>query len=282
MNWITNFVRPKIKAFMGKTDIPENLWHKCSSCEQMLFSKDLEENLHVCRHCGHHKRLSGKQRLETLLDKGSISRFSLPKVPLDPLKFKDSKKYIDRLKDARNKSGNEDAMIIAEGKIKDMTVIVSIFDFDFMGGSMGPAVGEGFVFAARIAKQRRIPFVCVSSSGGARMQEGILSLMQMARTTAAICELREEKIPYIVLLADPTTGGVSASLAMLGDIALSEPGSEICFTGARVIQETIRGTLPSGFQRAEYLLEHGMIDRIVSRHELKDELSTILKILQKK
>ena len=264
---------------MGKTDIPENLWHKCPSCEQMLFAKDLEENLHICRHCGHHKRLSGKQRLETLLDKGSVSRFSLPKVPLDPLKFKDSKKYIDRLKDAKQKTGGEDALIIAEGKINELPVIVAIFDFDFMGGSMGPAVGEGFIFAARLAKQRKTPFICVSSSGGARMQEGILSLMQMARTTAAICELKEENIPYIVLLADPTTGGVSASLAMLGDIAISEPRAEICFTGARVIQETIRGTLPEGFQRAEYLLDHGMIDLIVSRHELKNEISKILRIL---
>ncbi len=279
MNWITNFVRPKIKAFMEKSDIPDNLWYKCSSCEQMLFSKDLAENLHVCRHCGHHKRLSGQQRLESLLDKGSITRFPLPKVPLDPLKFKDSKKYVDRLKDSKQKTGNEDALIVAQGKICDVPVMVAIFDFDFMGGSMGPSVGEGFVLAARLAKQKKVPFICVSASGGARMQEGILSLMQMAKTTAAICELKEERIPYLVLLADPTTGGVSASLAMLGDIAIAEPGAEICFTGARVIQETIRGTLPEGFQRAEYLLEHGMIDRIVPRHELKSEISTILKLL---
>ena len=281
MNWITNFVRPKIKALMQKSDTQENLWHKCVSCEQMLFAKDFEENLWICRYCGHHERLNAEKRLNTLMDKG-FRRVSLPKVALDPLKFKDSKKYTDRLKEAQQKTKQDDAFLIAEGTINDVDVVVGAFDFDFMGGSMGTALGEGFVLAVNMALQKNKAFICVTSSGGARMQEGILSLMQMAKTTAAIVLLKEAKIPYIVLLSDPTTGGVSASLAMLGDIAISEPGALIAFTGARVIQETMREKLPDDFQKSEYLLDHGMIDRVIPRHELKNEISTMIRILQKK
>lgn len=280
MNWLTDFVKPKLQALMGrKNDIPEDLWHKCPQCEQLIFHRDLEAHQHVCHHCEHHLRLSAKNRLRFLFDHGEYTPYDLPDVPHDPLHFKDLKKYSERLKQARQTTDDKDAMIVAEGSILGVRIMVAAFNFDFMGGSMGMAVGEGIVMAAQKAIERRLPLLVIPSSGGARMQEGILSLMQMPRTTIAITKVKDAGLPYIVLLTDPTTGGVSASFAMLGDIAIAEPKSLIAFTGARVIKETIRAELPDGFQKAEYLKEHGMVDRVVHRHKLREELSRIVKIL---
>ena len=279
MNWLTNFVRPKIQQLVQRTEVPDNLWHKCPECEQMIFHRDLEKNRRVCNHCGHHMRLDALQRLEVLFDDGKYEREILPKPPVDPLKFKDTRRYTDRIKDAHTKSGEDEAIIVATGKIGGVTTVAAVLNFSYMGGSMGIGVGEGFVAAARKAVKLGAPFLAVPSSGGARMQEGILSLMQMARTTVAVSEVKEAGLPYIVLLADPTTGGVSASFAMLGDIALAEPGAIIGFAGARVIEQTIRETLPEGFQRSEYLLEHGMLDMVVSRDELNQRIGRILRIL---
>ncbi|MRG71928.1 acetyl-CoA carboxylase carboxyltransferase subunit beta [Alphaproteobacteria bacterium HT1-32] len=279
MNWLTNFVRPKIQQLVQRTEVPDNLWHKCPECEQMIFHRDLEKNRRVCNHCGHHMRLDAIQRLEVLFDDGKYEREILPKPPVDPLKFKDTRRYTDRIKDAHTKSGEDEAIIVATGKIGGVTTVAAVLNFSYMGGSMGIGVGEGFVAAARKAVKLKAPFLAVPSSGGARMQEGILSLMQMARTTVAVSEVKEAGLPYIVLLADPTTGGVSASFAMLGDIALAEPGAIIGFAGARVIEQTIRETLPEGFQRSEYLLEHGMLDMVVPRDELNQRIGRVLRIL---
>ena len=280
MNWLTNWVKPKLRELVGgQKDIPENLWHKCPSCGQMIFHRDLEKNLRVCQHCGHHMRLEALRRLETLFDGGAFQTIELEPSPVDPLKFKDRKRYTDRLKDAQGRTGRDDALIVAHGRIGGQPVVVAVLDFAFMGGSMGMAVGDGLLTAARLAKVQDAALIVVPSSGGARMQEGILSLMQMARTTIAVEEVREAGLPYIVLLTDPTTGGVTASFAMLGDVALSEPGAQIGFAGARVIEQTIRETLPEGFQRAEYLLDHGMLDRVVARKDMRDELGTLLRLL---
>ena len=280
MNWITDFVRPKLRALVGK-DVPDNLWDKCSKCEQMIFHRDLAENSFVCRHCGNHMRLEAKKRLELLFDEQEYTRIPTPKVVHDPLKFKDLKKYSDRLKDARHKTEEEDAILIAMGRIGGQKSIVVAFEFNFMGGSMGTAVGAGLVAAAKAAVKYKAPLIVIPSSGGARMQEGILSLMQMPRTTIAVRQVKEAGLPYITILHDPTTGGVSASFAMLGDIAIAEPGAMIGFAGARVIQQTIRHALPEGFQTAEYLLEHGMIDMVVPRHQIKERLVTLIKLLMK-
>ncbi len=280
MNWITDFVRPKLRALVGK-DIPENLWDKCSKCEQMIFHRDLAENNFVCRHCGHHMRLEAKKRLELLFDDQEYTRLPIPKVIHDPLKFKDLKKYSERLKEARQKTEEEDAILIAVGRIGGHKAVIIAFEFNFMGGSMGAAVGAGFVAAAQAAVKYKAPLIVIPSSGGARMQEGILSLMQMPRTTIAVRQVKEAGLPYITILTDPTTGGVSASFAMLGDIAIAEPGAMIGFAGARVIQQTIRHALPEGFQTAEYLLEHGMIDMVVPRREMKVRLITLLNLLMK-
>ena len=283
MNWISNYVRPKIRSLVGvKSDVPENLWVQCPSCEQMLFHRDLEENLNVCRNCGHHMRLGAKKRLETLFDRGEFTEIELPKNVIDPLKFRDRKRYSDRLKETRNSTGGNDAIIVAHGAINGHRTVVAVFDFSFMGGSMGIAVGNGIVAGAQLAVLQEAAFVVVPSSGGARMQEGILSLMQMPRTTIAVQQVKEVGLPYIVLLADPTTGGVSASFAMLGDIALAEPGTIVGFAGARVIEETIREKLPEGFQRAEYLLEHGMIDMVVERHNVAKTLGQIIDLLRRR
>lgn len=278
MSWLTNFVRPKLRALVGK-DVPDNLWHKCSKCDQMLFHRDLLENLYVCHHCSHHMRLSAKQRLEYLFDEKKYSRITLTPAPQDPLKFKDLKKYSDRLKDAKIATQEEDAVVVAQGTIGGSRVVVAAFDFNFMGGSMGAAVGNAFVDGVRAAVKNKAAFLVVAASGGARMQEGILSLMQMPRTTVGVCMLREAGLPYITLLSDPTAGGVTASFAMLGDVAFAEPGATICFAGRRVIEQTIRHKLPDDFQTAEYLQEHGMIDQVVHRRDLPATLGKLLKHL---
>jgi acetyl-CoA carboxylase carboxyl transferase subunit beta len=280
MNWLTNFVRPRIRALRGKEDVPENLWHKCSSCEQMIFHRELAANLHVCTHCGHHMRIPAAERLKLVFDDDSHQTIELPEATDDPLKFRDQKRYSERLKDSRSKTGEDDAIQVAHGKIGGIPAVVAAFDFQFMGGSMGTAVGDGLIAAARLAVFQEAPLIVFPASGGARMQEGILSLMQMPRTTVAVEEVREAGLPYIVVLTDPTTGGVSASFAMLGDISIAEPGAVIGFAGARVIENTIHETLPEGFQRAEYLLDHGMVDMVVPRAELRETLLRVLDLLR--
>jgi acetyl-CoA carboxylase carboxyl transferase subunit beta len=269
MSWLSNFVRPKIRALVKKSDAPNNLWVKCNGCEQMVYHKDLKETLNVCPTCNHHMKMSARQRINWILDEGTIIDIIIPQTISDPLNFKDNKKYIDRLKVSKGKTQNEDAIIIASGKIGSNDAVVAALDFDFMGGSMGVAVGEGLLEAAEKAVNLNAPLVVFTSSGGARMQEGIFSLMQLPRTVIAVNKLKENKIPYIVILTDPTTGGVSASFAMLGDVTYAEPGALIGFAGPRVIQSTVNETLPEGFQTSEYLLEHGMIDDVVSRKNLK-------------
>ena len=280
MSWLTDFVRPKIRSLVGMQEVPDNLWQKCPGCAQMLFHKELKASLNVCHHCDHHMRLSAKERLETLFDGGKFDRVPLKDVPADPLKFKDSKRYTERLKASRAKTHEEDALLVATGKINNIPSVIAVFDFDFMGGSMGMAVGEGILTAAEVAVREKMPLIVIPSSGGARMQEGILSLMQMPRTTVAISMVKEAGLPYIVILADPTTGGVSASFAMLGDIAISEPKAVIAFSGRRVIENTIREKLPEDFQTAEYLHAHGMVDMVCHRKELKAKLGTLLKLIR--
>ena len=279
MNWLTNYVRPKIRALVEKKDVPDNLWHKCSGCEQMIFHRELAATHYVCSHCEFHMRIPTKERLEMLFDSGEYQTIKVPKLKGDPLKFKDLKRYGERLKDSRSKTGNDDALLVANGKMGGQRVVVAAINFSFMGGSMGLAFGKGLLAAARLAVLQSAPLVCITSSAGARMQEGILSLMQMPRSVIAIDEVKEAGLPYISVLTDPTTGGVTASFAMLGDIAIAEPGALIGFAGPRVIEETIHQKLPEGFQRAEYLLEHGMIDRVVHRRKLRDELIKILGLL---
>src|SRR3954447_12028406 len=280
MNWLTNYVLPKIRALTRK-DVPDNLWQKCPSCEQMLFHRELTANLEVCRHCGHHFRIGSQARLQMLFDGGAFSKIELPRVASDPLRFRDRKRYTERLREGQAALGaGNDAVALAEGRIGGNAAVVAAFDFAFMGGSMGLAVGEALVAAARRAVEREAALIVVPASGGARMQEGILSLMQMPRTVLAADMVKEAGLPYIVLLTDPTTGGVSASFAMLGDITLAEPGAIIGFAGARVIEETIREKLPERFQRAEYLHEHGMVDQVVPRAELHATLARILGLLR--
>lgn len=282
MNWITNIVRPKIRALVTqKTEVPDNLWVKCPGCGAMLFHRDLEKNLQVCHHCGYHLRLKVDQRLSALFDNDQFELHPLPAVPADPLKFKDQKKYTDRIKAAQQKSGQRDALRIASGTIGGKKIVVAAFDFEFMAGSMGMAVGSGIVRAGEIAMQERAALMVIPASGGARMQEGILSLMQMPRTTIAVQRMRDAKLPYIVLLTDPTTGGVSASFAMLGDVHIAEPGAQIGFAGKRVIEETIREKLPEGFQTAEYLLDHGAVDLVVPRKDLPNAIGKILNVLMR-
>ena len=280
MNWLTNYVLPKIRVFRRK-DVPDNLWLKCPSCEQMLFHRELTENLEVCRSCGHHFRIGSQARFRMLFDGGAFDPVELPKVAADPLRFRDRKRYADRLRENQAARGpGSDALAVAEGRIGGLPAVVAAFDFAFMGGSMGMAVGEAFLAAARRAVEREAALIVVPASGGARMQEGILSLMQMPRTILAADMVKEARLPYVVLLTDPTTGGVSASFAMLGDIILAEPGAIIGFAGARVIAETIRETLPERFQRAEYLFEHGMVDQVVPRGELQATLARVLQLLR--
>jgi len=283
MNWLSNYVRPRFAALVRssdkKTEVPENLWHQCTSCERMIFHRDLEANQRVCPHCSHHMRVDPDYRFKSLFDDAVWSEVDLPEVPLDPLKFRDLKRYTDRLKESQSKTKRNDALEAAMGTIGGSNVVMAVMNFSFMGGSMGAAVGEGLVTAARRAVATESALIVITASGGARMQEGAISLMQMARTTIAVEMVKEAGLPYIVILTDPTTGGVTASFAMLGDIHIAEPGAVIGFAGTRVIEQTIRETLPDGFQRAEYLLEHGMVDMVVHRFQLRQTLQNILGVI---
>ena len=282
MNWITNFVRPKIKGLMAKSagsGTPENLWRKCSACGEMVFHRDLTANMFVCPNCGHHMRIGPAERFAFTFDANSFSELKPPTVGADPLHFRGDKKYADELKAARGKTSRPEAFSAARGTIDGLPVMVAVQPFDFLGGSLGMGVGEGLVEAMEAAISEKRPFILYVSSGGARMQEGILSLMQMPRATIRVDMLREAGLPYIVVLTDPTFGGVSASYAMLGDIQIAEPGAQIGFTGARVIAQTIREKLPEGFQRAEYLLAHGMLDMVTPRKEMRATLSRVLHLL---
>ncbi|MGI6855534.1 acetyl-CoA carboxylase, carboxyltransferase subunit beta [Mesorhizobium sp. 1B3] len=281
MNWITNFVRPKINSMLGRREMPENLWIKDPESGEMVFHKDLEENQYVIPSSGHHMKISAKERLKYFFDEGKYETIDNPKVTVDPLKFRDEKRYVDRLKDAKAKTGLEDAILSGTGTIHGLPIVATVQDFAFMGGSLGMAAGEAIIAAFDVALKKKRPMVLFAASGGARMQEGILSLMQLPRTTVAVDRLKEAGLPYVVVLTNPTTGGVTASYAMLGDIHIAEPGALIGFAGPRVIEQTIREKLPEGFQRAEYLMEHGMVDMVVSRLELKDTIARLLKILLK-
>lgn len=282
MNWLSNFIRPKIRSMVEAKEVPDNLWQKCPSCEGMLFHRDLADAMNVCYHCGHHMKVPVKQRLQSLFDDGSYKEIPVPRVPYDPLKFKERKKYADRLKETRSKTGREDAILVAKGAMDGLPVVIAAFDFEFMGGSMGAAVGEGLVVAAEHAVKTGSALIAIPASGGARMQEGAISLMQMPRTIIAADMVKEAGLPYFVLLTDPTTGGVSASFAMVGDIHIAEPGCMIGFAGKRVIQETIREELPPNFQTAEYLRDHGMVDMVVSRKELRSTLIRLLDLSMRK
>ena len=280
MNWLTSYVRPKLQSLVGAKEIPDNLWEKCPSCGAMVYHRELEQNFRICPQCNHHMRLEPEKRLKMMFDDGVYTPIELPDVKEDPLNFSDLKDYTDRLKDARKKTKQKDALLVASGKMGGMSVVVGILNFDFMGGSMGTAVGEGIVAAVELALLQDAALILIPASGGARMQEGILSLMQMARTTMAVRRLKEKGLPYFVILTDPTMGGVSASFAMLGDIAIAEPGALIGFAGARVIEQTIRASLPEGFQKAEYLMEHGMVDMVVDRRKIRQTVINLIDMLR--
>ncbi len=279
MNWITNYVRPRINSIFSRREIPENLWTKCDECGTMLFHRELRENLNVCTSCGHHMAITPRDRFTALFDGGTFTQVSVPHPTADPLQFRDQKKYPDRLRAAQKATGETEAMLVASGEIGRTPIVAAAQDFSFMAGSMGMYVGNAIIAAAEEAVKLKRPLVLFSAAGGARMQEGILSLMQMPRTTVAVQMLKEAGLPYIVVLTHPTTGGVTASYAMLGDVHIAEPGALICFAGPRVIEQTIREKLPEGFQRAEYLLDHGMLDRVTPRGQMRNELITILRML---
>ncbi|WP_043337090.1 acetyl-CoA carboxylase, carboxyltransferase subunit beta [Belnapia moabensis] len=280
MNWISEWALPKIKTLFGAPrEVPDNLWHKCPACEQMIFHRDLERNLHVCTHCGHHMRVGARTRMDYTLDEG-WQRIELPKAPQDPLRFRDQRRYVERLREAQAKMGQEDAVVVAHGTIEGSRVVVAAFEFSFLGGSMGAGVGEALVTAARLAVLQDAPLIVFTASGGARMQEGAISLMQMPRTVIATRMVKEAGLPFIVVLCDPTTGGVTASFAMLGDVQIAEPGAMIGFAGARVIEQTVREKLPEGFQRAEYLLQHGILDMVVKRGEMRATLARLIGLLR--
>ena len=279
MSWISNVVRPKIRNFLAKREVPQNLWIKCPETGEMVFHRDLEANQFVIPGSGYHMRMSGKQRFEHFFDGGEWETIPCPDVPIDPLKFRDERRYTDRLKDARAKTGMVDAVMVGAGAVDGLSVVSAVQDFDFMGGSLGMAAGEAIITAMLTARDRERPFVLFAASGGARMQEGVLSLMQLPRTTVAVDALREAKLPYIVVLTNPTTGGVTASYAMLGDIHIAEPGALIGFAGPRVIEQTIREKLPEGFQRSEYLRDHGMVDLVVHRHQLRETIARLCRLL---
>ncbi|HHG89229.1 MAG TPA: acetyl-CoA carboxylase carboxyltransferase subunit beta [Devosia sp.] len=281
MNWINNVVRPKIRSFLNKKETPDNLWVKCPVSGEMVFYKDLEANQWVVPGSGHHMRIKGRDRLASFFDGGVYEEIPMPEVAHDPLKFRDTKRYADRLRDNRNKTGMQDAVLAGEGHVLGHKIVACVQDFDFMGGSLGMAAGEAIITAMGQALANKLPFVMFAASGGARMQEGVLSLMQMPRTTVAVQRLREANLPYIVVLTNPTTGGVTASYAMLGDIQIAEPGAQIGFAGARVIEQTIREKLPEGFQRSKYLHEHGMLDMVVHRHNLRDTIGSLVGLLTK-
>ena len=279
MNWISNYVRPKINSLFSRREVPENLWTKCPECGQMLFHREVEENLNVCPNCQHHMAITPRERFHTLFDGGIFTDVPVPEPVADPLHFRDQKRYPDRMRAAQKGTGEKEAMLVAEGEVGRTPIVAAAQDFSFMGGSMGMYVGNAIIAAAERAVKLKRPLILFSAAGGARMQEGILSLMQMPRTTVAVEMLREAGLPYIVVLTHPTTGGVTASYAMLGDVQIAEPNALICFAGPRVIEQTIREKLPEGFQRAEYLLDHGMLDRVVHRRNMRDELVTIVRML---
>ena len=280
MNWLTRLTRPTVKVAAVQKDIPNNFWDRCPDCGAMLYHAEIEKSDYVCPYCDHHFRLPVLKRFDMLFDKQEYTQIQLPKVKEDPLKFVDIEKYTDRLKRARKKSKNEDAIIVAHGTIGKHRAVVGVFDFSFMGGSMGTAVGEAIVTASQLALLQEAALILIPASGGARMQEGMLSLMQMARTTIAVKKLRSKKLPYITVLSDPTMGGVTASFAMLGDVSLAEPGAAVGFAGKRVIEQIVREKLPANFQQSSYLLEHGMIDQVVHRKDLRSVLINILDLLQ--
>ncbi|MFZ5708622.1 MAG: acetyl-CoA carboxylase, carboxyltransferase subunit beta [Pseudomonadota bacterium] len=279
MNWITNYVRPKINSLFSRREVPENLWTKCPECGTMLFHRELADNLNVCSNCDHHMPISPRERFAALFDGGVFAEVKVPEPLADPLHFRDQKKYPDRLKAAQKETGAKDAMLVAEGEMGRTPIVAAAQDFSFMAGSMGMFVGNAVIAAADRAVKLKRPLILFAAAGGARMQEGILSLMQMPRTTVAVQMLKEAGLPYVVVLTHPTTGGVTASYAMLGDVQIAEPNALICFAGPRVIEQTIREKLPEGFQRAEYLLDHGMLDRVTHRKKLRDELITIVRLL---
>ena len=282
MSWLTEVVRPRIRSWLGQEarDVPENLWRQCPACQQMIFHKDLDANLKVCPHCQFHMRATALERLAWTFDDAAFTRIELPKAPVDPLKFRDSKRYVDRLREAREKTGLEDAIAVAHGAIGGQRAVVAAMAFEFMAGSMGAAVGEGIVAAARLAVLQDAALVIFTASGGARMQEGAVSLMQMPRSTIATQMVKEAGLPFITVLTDPTTGGVTASFAMLGDVQIAEPGALIGFAGARVIEQTVRETLPDGFQRAEYLHAHGIIDLVAKRGDMQSTLGNLIAMLR--
>ncbi|KAB2882098.1 MAG: acetyl-CoA carboxylase carboxyltransferase subunit beta [Albidovulum sp.] len=279
MNWITNYVRPTINSLFSRREVPDNLWTKCPECGTMLFHRELADNLQVCTNCDHHLAITPRERFAALFDGGVFAEVKVPEPIADPLHFRDQKKYPDRLKAAQKATGEKEAMLVAEGEMNRTSIVAAAQDFAFMGGSMSMYVGNAVIAGAERAVKLKRPFVLFSAAGGARMQEGILGLMQMPRTTIAVQMLKEARLPYIVVLTHPTTGGVTASYAMLGDVQLAEPNALIGFAGARVIEQTIREKLPEGFQRSEYLLDHGMLDRVTHRKALKDELTAILRML---
>jgi acetyl-CoA carboxylase carboxyl transferase subunit beta len=279
MSWISNVVRPKIRSLLNKREVPQNLWIKCPETGEMVFHRDLELNQFVIPGSGYHMRMTAAQRLEHFFDGGRYETIDLPDVPLDPLKFRDERRYTERLRDARAKTNAPDAVTVAAGTVEHVAVIAAVQDFEFMGGSLGMAAGEAIIAGMMAAAERKVPFVMFAASGGARMQEGVFSLMQLPRTTAAVATLREAGVPYIVVLTNPTTGGVTASYAMLGDVHIAEPGALIGFAGPRVIEQTIREKLPPAFQRAEYLREHGMVDMVVHRHKLREIIARLCRLL---
>ena len=283
MSWLNKLLPPKIKRDSGaqRRNMPEGLWSKCPSCEAVLYSTDLENNLQVCPKCGHHHRISARQRIDMMLDPEGRFEIGAEVVPMDPLKFKDSRKYLDRLMEANEVSGETDSLVVMQGAIKTLPTVLAVFETGFMMGTMGSVLGERFVRGVEAAIEQKTPFICVAASGGARMQEGLFSLMQMAKTTAALNKLAAAGLPFISILTDPTTGGVSASLAFVGDVVIAEPGALIGFAGPRVIEQTVREKLPEGFQRSEFLLEKGAIDMIVDRRDLKTKLAQLLALLQK-
>ena len=281
MSWLQKLLPPRINAPSGvkKTAVPEGLWVKCAACEAVLYRTDLEKNLHVCPKCGYHTRIHARERIDQLLDPEGRFEIGSEVLPIDSLKFKDSKKYPDRLAAALEETGETDALVVMQGSIKSVALVLAAFEFDFMGGSMGSVVGERFVRGVRVAYENRVPFVCIAASGGARMQEGVSSLLQMAKTTAVLQELTKARVPFVSILTDPTMGGVSASFAFVADIVIAEPGALIGFAGPRVIEQTVREKLPEGFQRAEFLVEKGAIDMIIDRRQLRDELARLLALL---
>jgi len=282
MSWLQKLLPPRIKREGSpKKTVPEGLWSKCESCEAVLYRADLEKNLYVCPKCSHHKRVSARERLDWLLDLEGRYEIGAEVLPVDTLKFKDSRKYTERLEEARSETEEEDALVVMQGSIKALPVVAAAFEFGFLGGSMGSVVGERYTRAVQVCVEQRLPFICFTATGGARMQEGLLSLMQMAKTCAVLTRLSGERLPFISVLTDPTMGGVSASFAMIGDVVVAEPGALIGFAGPRVIEQTVRETLPEGFQRAEFLLEHGAIDMIVDRRHMRDKLATLITLMLK-